>query len=158
LSENGGGSESCGMSLPFYLVYRGLVWLSEVTGFSYEEINIIVYYILIPGIFFALIDKILKRPVCLGLFALVLAIAFVKIDDFSKFSDLLFDGSVSFLLSFSGLGVGYDAASVLICVLLPFLFFLFLLSLAFPSFFRKTFPTLMKACAAIKNSKDLKSS
>lgn len=130
------------MSPTFYIVYQTLEWLSSITGLSYEEANIVVYYIIGPLIFFALIDKILGKPIFSSVFSLLLLIAGVQIRDLSQFSEQLFDWSVRFLLGFSHLGIGYDKASVLVCVLLPILLLIILYRLAFPSQFERFLPTV----------------
>ena len=50
------------MNFIFTVVYSVLRWMSDVTGLSYNEINIIVFYFCIPAIFLFLIDCIIKRP------------------------------------------------------------------------------------------------
>lgn len=135
------------MSLPFYIVYQVLEWLSDLTGLRYEEVNVIVYFVIAPAIFFGLIDKILRRPICTLSFAVALGIASTQIRDFSAFSDSLFDLCVEFLLGFSRFGIGYDAASLLICVLIPLILFLILANLAFPDEFQKRLPVLSRILA-----------
>ena len=130
------------MSLPFYVVYQALVWLSEVTGLSYEEVNIIVYYVMVPMIFLALVDRIIRKPIFTILYVAMLVVVAARIHDFPVFAENLFDWSVDFLLEFSQIGLGYDAASVVVCLLLPLLMFLFLFYYAFPTWFQRAFPTL----------------
>lgn len=112
------------MNLIFKIVYAILKWFSAVTGFSYNEINIIAYYIVIPLIFCHLFDKLFKvKYYKIGL-AVVVIIALSIIQDFSSFSDKLFDKSVDFLKWFEVLGWNYIQASVIICVFLPaFIYF-----------------------------------
>jgi hypothetical protein len=130
------------VSITFYVVYQILEWLALATGLSYEEINIIVFYVIIPSVFFALIDKILHKPVFLLAFSTLLLITFTQIRDFSLFSEQLFDWSVRFLLGFSHLGIGYDKASVFVCVLVPILLLIILCRFAFPSTFERHLPTV----------------
>jgi len=128
----------------FYIVYQALEWISSLTGLSYEEVNIVVYYILAPLIFFALIDKILGKPIFLSAFSIFLLVAATQIRDFSLFSDHLFDWSVRFLLGFSRMGLNYDRASVVICVLLPGLLLIVLCRWAFPTQFERYLPTVYR--------------
>ena len=44
----------------FKLVAQTLNGIASVTGFTYNEINIIAYYILLPFVYVALIDRILR--------------------------------------------------------------------------------------------------
>jgi hypothetical protein len=133
------------MSYTFYIVYQFLQWLSHLTGLSYKEVNIIVFYILIPFALFALVDKILRKPICSISFLIVVIVAFFSIRDFEAFSIDLFDYSVEFLLLFSAIGIGYDAASVIVCIVLPFLLFIVLCYFAFPLPFRRRLPTFARA-------------
>lgn len=130
------------MSLPFYVVYRMLVWLSEATGLSYEEVNIIVYYVIVPMTFLGLVDRIIRKPIFTILYIATLLVVATRIRDFHVFAEDLFDWSVDFLLGFSKVGLGYDSASVVVCLLLPLLMFLCLFSFAFPASFKWAFPTL----------------
>lgn len=120
------------MSFVFSIVALTLDWIAAVTGFTYNEINIIAYYILLPFVYVALIDRILRTHVGKIVYVLGWVTALVLIRDFRTFSDALFQGSVDFLLAFSGAGLDYVAASVLICVILPGIVFTGLLLIAFP--------------------------
>ena len=129
------------MSPIFRVVYETLEWAARMTGLTYEEVNVVVYYVFVPAVFFALIDRIIKRPVCLLVFSGVVLLAFLRIDDFALFSEQLFNWSVRFLLGFSKFGVGYDMASVIICVVMPIVIFLVLVILAFPHWSGRFLPT-----------------
>jgi hypothetical protein len=119
------------MDTVFQAVYQALLWLSAATGFSYKEVNVIVYFILIPLVFIVLIDRIMKTWT-LTICTLAAMTAFLLwIPDFSSFANLVFDASVAFLNGFSVLGLNYTDASVVICVVFPAIFFLLLILLAF---------------------------
>lgn len=132
------------MSFTFYIVYQALEWLALVTGLTYKEINVVVYYGLVPLVFMALIDKILRKPVCLSLFSSVLLVLYLVVSDRPMFAERLFDGSARFLQAFGAVGISYDLASILICVLIPFFVFLVLLFLAFPGWFHRHLPTVAR--------------
>ena len=132
------------MSPIFRVVYEFLQWAARMTGLTYEEVNVVVYYIFVPAVFFALIDRIIKRPVCLLVFSGVVLLAFIRIDDFALFSEQLFNSSVRFLLGFSKFGIGYDMASVILCVVMPLVLFIFLAILAFPHWSARFLPTFAK--------------
>src|ERR1051325_2712479 len=104
------------MNLVFRIVAGSLNWVASVTGFTYNEINIIVYYILVPFIYVALVDRILKKHFLKIIYVVVWAILILCIPDFKVFSDAFFKHSVDFLLSFGHVGLNYVAASVVICV------------------------------------------
>lgn len=106
------------MNIIFKIVYEILMLISMLTGFTYREVNIIIYYGVIPLIYFALIDKILnKHYFKIGHILLITSICIFF--DFGIFCDNLFQLSVDFLLLFNSIGLNYIAASVVICVFLP---------------------------------------
>lgn len=117
------------MSKVFDLVYQLLKWLSKISGFTYREINIIVYFIIIPSLFFFLLSKILKQKYIVISFLAFVSVILFLIPDFKFFSSWLFDESVNFLNWFKVLGLDYIQASVVICVLVPILILLGLLYL-----------------------------
>lgn len=47
------------------------------------------------------------------------ALALFAVPDFSRFSEVLFAASVTFLLLFGRIGLDYTVASVVLCVILP---------------------------------------
>ncbi len=109
------------MNIIFEIVYKLLKWISAITEFSYREINIIVFFILIPLLIFIIIDKILaKNYFKIGFFIITIT-TIVLIDDFKIFSSQLFDKSVDFLNWFQIIGLNYTQASVIICVFSPLL-------------------------------------
>ena len=126
------------MDVVFAIVYKALLALASWTGLSYKEINIVVYYILGPLVFCVLIDRIIKKPLVTPAWTLIVVVSLFVIDDFSEFSEALFDVSVVFLKSFSVLGLDYIAASVVICVILPAAIFLVLLYIACPGWFKRS--------------------
>lgn len=113
------------MNKIFNIVYHILIWLSELTGFTYREINIIVYFILLPFIYFTLIDRIFKFHYTKIGFSIATILALIAIPNFKSFSSSLFDKSVDFLNWFDVLGWNYIEASVIICVVLPVLLLVF---------------------------------
>ena len=119
------------METIFIIIRDLLVLLSRHTGFSYKAINIIVYYYIIPFIFFLFIDQIYKIHYLKISFILVLSILTLLINDFEKFSEWLFNYSKNFLNSFSFFGWNYVSASVIICVFIPIIVLSFLIYLAF---------------------------
>ena len=115
------------MTAIFELVENLLSGISNFTGFSYKEINIIVYYIIIPFTWMILIDKMLKFHYLKIIYGLATIFTLVMIKDFSIFSDWLFLKSVAFLLFFGD----YIVSSVMICVFLVILIYSILIYLAF---------------------------
>uniref|UniRef100_UPI0040497802 hypothetical protein n=1 Tax=Flavobacterium sp. TaxID=239 RepID=UPI0040497802 len=107
------------MNKTFQLVYEFLKWFSKISGFTYHEVNIIVYFIIIPAVFIYLIGSILKRKVVIKIYAILVLIALILIPDFELFSTQLFNKSVDFLNWFDIIGLNYVQASVVICVIIP---------------------------------------
>ncbi len=115
----------------FYLVAYSLALLAKLTKLTYNQINIIVYYILIPFSWLALADTILDVPYFKLGFVIFLLGFFVGCRNFKLYSDWLFSKSVDFLNSLNRFGGSYISVSVWICVALPFLVYAVLIYLAF---------------------------
>ncbi|MDR1555996.1 MAG: hypothetical protein LBS88_03040 [Tannerellaceae bacterium] len=107
------------MNIIFYIVARLLHMISAITGLSYNEINIIVYYFCIPFSWLAMLDKFFDFHWFKIGFALLTVVFLVLGPNFGKFCDALFTRSVEFLNLFSNYGMNYITASVVICVILP---------------------------------------
>jgi len=127
------------MNIVFHIVYSLLKLISEITGFTYNEVNIIAYYIVLPFAYVILADKILKRHVLKIVYVVSVAAGLLMIKDFTAFSDWLFQKSVDFLLSFDIFGWNYVVSSVFICVIFPAIVFVGMLYLAYPMFFQVMF-------------------
>jgi hypothetical protein len=118
----------------FYEVAQALRSLSRLTGFTYNEINVLIYYFIIPFTWMILLDNILHIQYfklagfifCIGFYA--------GCRDFRKYSDWLFFKSVIFLNFFNRFGSNCIRSSVWICVSLPILIYTILFFLAFKSF------------------------
>lgn len=117
----------------FVLVYSILEGISKITGLSYNEINIIVYYIIVPFVYLSLFDKLFKKHYCKIGFSIAVILFLIFVKDFSFFSDDLFDKSVRFLQWFEVIGWNYIVASVIICVIVPFVTLMFLLYFVYRS-------------------------
>jgi hypothetical protein len=103
----------------FTTVARMLQFVSHLTGLTYNEINIIVYYIMVPFTWMILLDKIFHTFWFSLVFGIMVAGLFFIVRDFRKFSDALFDRSVAFLNWFEIIGSNYILSSVVICVVIP---------------------------------------
>ncbi|MHA3770120.1 hypothetical protein ACXR0O_01120 [Verrucomicrobiota bacterium sgz303538] len=124
------------MNATFDRVYEFLVWLSRATGLSYNEVNVIAYYIILPLVFLHLLDRIIKRHILTPCFVALVAASLVTIRDFTIFADRLFARSVDFLMGFEIVGWNYTVASVVICVLAPLAVLIVLFYFAYPSVLR----------------------
>ncbi len=92
------------MNTTFQIVYSLLKWIAQITGFTYNEVNIIAYFIVLPFFYFILADRILKTHVLKFLYVVSVTACLLFIADFTIFSNWLFQKSVDFLLSFEFLG------------------------------------------------------
>ena len=118
------------MNKIFIVVRDILVWLANISGFSYMAVNIIVYYFVIPFIYFIILDQILGSHYFKISFLIIISVTLLRIRDFELFSDWLFRKSADFLRSFSSIGMNYTVASVVICVFIPLAVLLVLFFLA----------------------------
>ena len=113
----------------FGIVADILHYIAKKTKLTYNEINIIVYYFIIPFTWFILLDYIFKFHYLKALFIVFTLVFFICCKNFSRFSDWLFEKSVIFLNSFNRLGSNYVSSSVWICVSLPIIIYIILLYL-----------------------------
>lgn len=116
-------------NLFFRWVANFFLWLSRKTGRTYNEINVIVYFGIIPFSWALLLDILLS----VGYFSVgLLGFAFgvtVSVNKFSTFADKVFKRSVQFLLYFNRFGSSYERSSVLICVIIPITIYVLLIYL-----------------------------
>ena len=119
------------MNSVFDIVYRFLVFISELTHLTYQEINIIVYYIIALFIYLFLLDKIFRFHYLKIGFSIFVILFLIIIPDFEEFSHQAFLSSQHFLQGFGFIGLDYVGASVVICVVLPFVVFVMLFRKAY---------------------------
>ena len=137
---------------PVYLIF-GLVaailsLLAKFVGITYKEMNIFIYYFVIPISWCLIIDVLLgisipftseldgthfvTIPVSSGFWCLFWAIIiFHNRHDFRKWCERAFDNSVKFLLWFKVIGWNYYVSSVIICVVVPILVYCGLIYLCY---------------------------
>jgi hypothetical protein len=103
----------------FGLVAGILFLIALCTGLSYNEVNIIVHYFIVPVSWLCLLDKIFRMHY-LKILSLILLIIFcVWCKDFSAFSNWMFEESV-WLLNYCNRFFGdYITSSVVVCVFIP---------------------------------------
>ena len=118
-----GGKIVMAVMLPIFAVVAGVEHIiAKLTGSTYNEVNIIVYYLLIPLSWTVMIDYLTKLPFLSPMFVLAWIVFLWK--DPMKFrdrSDWAFMKSVDFLLWFKKVGWNYIVSSVIICVVIPIL-------------------------------------
>ena len=111
----------------FESVVEILVGISQITGLSYNEVNIIVYYIIIPFSWTVLLDKIFKFHYFKISFSLIILGFLLFIKDYYDFCDWLFEKSADFLLSLGD----YIIMSVIVCVFLVIIVYMVLIYFAY---------------------------
>ena len=133
-SEGKNSFEKC-IILIFGAVAVTLLWLAKKLHITYNEINVIVYYWIIPATWTLMldykIDAVLDMSIYKGFFpALTIALccAWVGILTatfrfFSKWCDFVFRASQAFLCIFNRWGGNYILNSVIVCVLLPLIIY-----------------------------------
>ena len=112
--------------LPIFAIVAGVEHIiAKVTGMTYNEVNIIVYYLLIPLSWAVMIDYITMMPFLTPMYIIALLVFLWK--DPMKFRnrcDWAFDKSVVFLLWFKKIGWNYVVSSVIISVVVPALIYM----------------------------------
>ena len=107
--------------LPVFAIVAGIEHvIAKVTGLTYNEVNIIVYYLLIPLSWAVMIDFITMLPLLSPMY-IVGWIVFLWKDPmrFRDRCDWAFGKSADFLLWFKKIGWNYIVSSVIICVVVP---------------------------------------
>ncbi len=109
--------------LPVFALVAGMEHvIAKLTGSTYNEVNIVIYYLLIPLSWTIMIDYLTKLPLLSPMFVFAWIVFLWK--DPMKFrdrSDWAFMKSVDFLLWFKKVGWNYIVSSVVICVVIPIL-------------------------------------
>lgn len=110
----------------FQAVAKGLYYSGTLINLSYNEMNILVYFVIIPLIWAYMIDNMFRFHYVKWSYALVCLFVCLATNNLSTFCNDLFYACVIFLNLFRPIGIDYVAASVLFCVVLPIAFHVFL--------------------------------
>ena len=96
--------------------------IAKLTGSTYNEVNIVVYYLIIPLSWTVMVDYITMLPFLTPMY-IIAWIVFLWKDPlkFRDRCDWAFMKSVDFLLWFKKIGWNYIVSSVIICVVVPVL-------------------------------------
>ena len=116
----------------FSIVALSLNKLATLLHLTYNEINIIVYYLLIPLTWTIMLDFYIGTPITT--YTLIFIWFGIKIGTWGRFrewSDWAFMCSVDFLNYFNRWGGNYVLNSVIICVLVPLFIYIGLIFLLF---------------------------
>lgn len=110
------------MTVIFNIVASLLNKIAVLTHLTYNEINVIVYYLLIPLSWTIIGDFIIGFPILTPIFIGIWVYLFIKTRHiFKMWCDWVFQDSVEFLLWFKKIGWNYIVSSVIICVIIPLL-------------------------------------
>ncbi len=93
--------------------------IAKKTNLTYNEINIIVYYFIIPLSWMCLLDIIFNFQYLKISFVIFTIGFYLGCRDFKTYSHWLFKKSVYFLNYFNKFGSNYVTSSVWICVSIP---------------------------------------
>ena len=105
----------------FNLTALALVKAAQKLNLTYNEVNIIVYYMIVPLTWCIMLDFILNSWPWMSVVWLTLCVAVIwwHRKDFSSWCDWAFQKSVNFLLWFRHIGWDYYKASVIVCIAVP---------------------------------------
>ena len=110
------------MNTVFWITANSLNLIAKWTGMTYNQINIIVYYLIIPLTWTVMLDIIIGVPLFTSLLLLAWMYILTKLrtkKNFRTWCDWAFKESVDFLLWFKRIGWNYIVSSVIICVIVP---------------------------------------
>ena len=117
------------MTVIFGIVAYLLNQIAKWTHLTYNEINVIVYYLLIPLSWTIMGDFIIGLPILTPILLVVWLYLFIKTRHvFKMWCDRVFQDSVDLLLWFKRIGWNYIVSSVIICVVLPIIIYSILIA------------------------------
>lgn len=107
-----------------------IVGIARATHLTYNQINVILYYLLIPLSWTIMLDCWIGLPVTTAVLLCVWLGIFIATRKFFKeWCDWVFKDSVDFLNYFNRWGGNYILNSVIICVIIPILIYIGLILL-----------------------------
>ncbi len=113
------------MDIIFRIVSNALNFIAAQNGLTYPEVNILIYFFIIPFTYLILLDIYIRKHYLKILWILFSVIFFVSVR-FNEFSNWLFKKSQDFLKWFNIIGLNYITSSVIICVIVVLAIYLFL--------------------------------
>lgn len=114
----------------FQITAKILSELARRTKLTYNEINILIYYLIIPLSWTILLDILIGLPVTTIIFIFVWGILFMKVRNrFREWCDWLFRKSYDFLMYFNRYGSNYILSSVIFCIVVPVIIYIGLIML-----------------------------
>ena len=113
------------VSKVFWLVAQTLQKIASFLHLTYNEVNVIIYYGIIPLSWCILFDLIVKKPISTILFIILWTVILSFVKSFSNWCDKVFILSQQFIRFFGE----YVKYSVVICVIVPIIIYLILILL-----------------------------
>ena len=114
----------------FSIVALSLNKIAKLLHLTYNEINIIVYYFLIPLSWTIILDVWIGLPIITLIFLCIwVGIYIATYKFFKEWCDWVFEDSVKFINYFNRWGGNYILNSVIICVIIPIVIYLVLVLL-----------------------------
>lgn len=118
----------------FMAVAHSLLSIAKKLNISYNQINIIVYYLLIPFSWTIMLDSWIELPITTAILGCIwigiwIGIFIATHNFFREWCDWVFKDSVDFPNWFNRWGGNYVLNSVIICVVIPVLVYIGLLFL-----------------------------
>lgn len=108
----------------FTVVANSLLWIGQKTGLTYNEVNILIYYLFIPLSWTIMVDCMINKPYTSAALAFTwLGIFIATRHTFREWCDWAFRDSVDFLNWFNRLGGNYVLNSVIICFIVPLMIY-----------------------------------
>lgn len=141
LQAQGKSAVSQFVIMTFAVVAIALEWMARKLHITYNEINVVVYYWLIPLSWTLLLDykldasiDVMGCQVYLPILTILLCFSWIGILIanywfFSKWCDYVFKASQDFLCIFNRWGGNYVLNSVVICVVIPLIIYIILLAM-----------------------------
>lgn len=112
------------ITLTFRLVATVLYNIGQLFDMTYNEVNVLAYYLLIPLTWTAMLDICIGLPLTTGaLLYIWIGIRIGTWGHFREWCDWAFMRSVDFLNYFNRWGGNYVLNSVIICVVIPIIIY-----------------------------------
>ena len=114
----------------FFAVANILFKTAQKLNITYNQINVIVYYLFIPLSWTIMLDLKIRLPITTSvLLCIWIGIFIATRRYFKEWCDWVFEDSVRFLNFFNRWGGNYELNSVIICVAIPLIIYLGLILL-----------------------------
>lgn len=108
----------------FNSIVNVLEYIIKYVKITYEEINVIVWYYIIPITWLLLLNLdlvIIYTTLWLGII--------IGCDSFTSYCNKTFSKSVRFLLYFKKYGISYEFSSIIFCLIIPIIIYSILINL-----------------------------